>query len=167
MTASVQADRGHLSDQMGVWQEVALQQAQYRVASPTGAMSDAFDSYKESIEGYQQRLPYPDGATGLAVAIRDRIVAVDVFDKPSTCQKVWNRLLSGYYFDAAQAGATDKEARGEDVEALLQNVERLPWQESPAVGEGEEFRAESGRGDQASVLSCEGVVVHESVLAGV
>ena len=35
----------------------------------------------------------------MAVAIGEKIVALDVFDKPSTCQKVWDRMLSGVVFD--------------------------------------------------------------------
>jgi len=44
-----------------------------------------------------------EGATGLAVAIGNKVVALDLFDKPATCRKVWNRLLSGLVLDALEA----------------------------------------------------------------
>ena len=38
----------------------------------------------------------------MAVAIGKKIVAVDIFDKPSTCNKVWDRLMSGFVLDALE-----------------------------------------------------------------
>ena len=38
----------------------------------------------------------------MAVAIGKKIVAVDVFDKASTCGKVWDWLMSGYVLDALE-----------------------------------------------------------------
>ena len=31
----------------------------------------------------------------MAVGVGKQIVSVDVFDKPETCRRVWNRLLTG------------------------------------------------------------------------
>lgn len=130
-------------------------------------MSDAFDTYGDRIGEYREKLKYVDGASGVAVAIGDRVVGVDVFDKPSTCQKVWDRLLSGVVFDALEAGATDKTASVADVEQLVAAAGDLPWEQSEPVGEGEEYRAESKRGDHASALAFEETVVHGSVVAAV
>ena len=101
----------------------------------------------------------------MAVAIGQKIVALDLFDKPSTCQKVWDRMLSGVVFDALEAGETDQHASVADVEQLVAAAGDLPWEQSEAVGEGEEFRAESKRGDHASALAFEETVVHGSVVA--
>lgn len=112
VTRSVKEQRGYQSDQGRVWQEVAHLQAAHKVQSGTGAMSDAFDTYQDRIAAFREKLKYAEGATGVAVAIGDRVVSVDVFDKPATCQKVWDRLLSGVFFDALEAGNTEKSASG-------------------------------------------------------
>jgi hypothetical protein len=112
-------------------------------------------------------LKYVDGASGVAVAIGEKVVVVDLFDKPSTCQKVWDRMLSGVVFDALEAGETDKFASAADVEQLVAAAGDLPWEQAEAVGEGEEYRAESKRGDHASALAFEETVVHGSVVAAV
>ena len=44
--------------------------------------------------------------SGLAVAVGTKIVAVDLFDKVSTCRKVWDRLLTGYVLEALEAENT-------------------------------------------------------------
>jgi hypothetical protein len=103
----------------------------------------------------------------VAVAIGGKVVAVDLFDKPSTCRKVWHRLLSGVVFDALEAGPTDQPASVTDVEQFVGAAGDLPWRQAPAVGEGEEFRAESPQGDHASALLFDGAVVHGSLVAAV
>ncbi len=130
-------------------------------------MSDAFDSHQNQIASYRDKLKYVANATGMAFAIGDRVVSIDLFDKPSTCQKVWNRMLSGVVFDALEAGESEKVASVTDVQLLVGSVADLHWEQSAAVGEGEELRAESDQGDHASALAIEQTVVHGSVLAGV
>lgn len=167
VSRSVKENRGHKSDQGAVWKEVSSLHAALGVDSGTAAMSDAFDSYQKQITSYRDKLNYVDNATGMAVAIAEKVVSVDLFDKPSTCEKVWDRMLSGVVFDALEAGETDKTASVEDVERLIVSAGNLPWKQSEAVGEGEEYRAESDNGDHASTLSFEQTVVHGSLLAGV
>jgi hypothetical protein len=167
VSRSVKEKRGHTSDQGEVWKEVASLHASHGVESASAAMSDAFDTYGDRIGEYREKLKYVDGASGVAVAIGDRVVAVDLFDKPATCQKVWDRLLSGVVFDALEAGETDKVASVADVEHLVAAAGDLPWEQGEAVGEGEEYRAESKGGDHASALSFHDTVVHGSVVAAV
>jgi len=167
VSRSVKEKRGHTSDQGEVWKEVASLHAAHGVDSASAAMSDAFDTYGDRIGAYQENLKYVDGAVVLAVAIGEKVVAVDLFDKPTTCQKVWGRLLSGVVFDALEAGETDRYASVTDVEQLVATAGDLPWEQGEAVGEGEEYRAESKRGDHASALAFEETVVHGSVVAAV
>jgi hypothetical protein len=70
-------------------------------------------------------------------------------------------------FDALQTAETQTPASVADVERLRAAAGDFPWQSVNAVGEGSEFRAESSRGDHASALSLEGVVVHGSVVPAV
>lgn len=167
VSRSVKENRGHTSDQGEVWKEVGALHAAHQVASGTGAMSDAFETHKDRIASFKDKLKYVEGASGLAVAIGEQVVSVDLFDKPSTCRKVWDRLLSGVVFDALEAGATGQHASVTAVEQLLGLVGDLPWEPSASVGEGQEFRAESSRGDYASALVFEGAVVHGSVVTAV
>jgi hypothetical protein len=167
VSRSAKANQGYASDQMEVWKEVRALHATHQVASDTAAMSDAFKTYKDRIAAFTFNLKYVEGAAGLAVAIGGRMISVDLFDKASTCRKVWDRLLSGLVFDALEAGATDQHASVTTVEALLGLAGDLAWEPTNVVGDGEEFRAESSRGDYASALVLEGAIVHGSVMAAV
>jgi hypothetical protein len=165
VSRSVKENRGHASDQSEVWREVASLHASHGVSSGTSAMSDTFDTYRDQLTEYRERLKYVEGATGMAVAVGAKIVAVDLFDKPSTCRKVWDRLLSGVVFDALESPRTEQHASASDVEQILGLAGDLPWEQSDAVGEGEEYRAQSPRGDHASALVFDEAVVHGSMVA--
>lgn len=166
VTRSVKENMGHRSDQGEVWSQVACLHATHNVHSDSAAMSDAFGALDSRIREYRENLKYVEGASGMAVAIGERIVAVDIFDQPATCEQVWDRLLSGVVFDAIEARRIDRVASRAAVEQLLAAASDLPWEPTQAVGEGVEYRAESPRGDHASALVFQDIIVHGSVMAG-
>ena len=167
VTRSALEGQGHGSDQGEVWREVGRQMASLGSASETMAMSDTYDSYQTRMEEFRQRLGYVEGATGLAVAVGQSVVALDLFDKPSTCAKVWDRLLSGVVMDALEAPAEQARLDGDVVKQALAVLRDAPWQQTQAVGAGEEYRAQLEGDRHASALTCGGAPVHVSlVLAG-
>jgi hypothetical protein len=166
VSESLKTGRGHTSDQTAVWQEVSRQMTSLGSLSDTGAMSDTFDSYREHLDEFREQLKYVDGATGVAVALGKQVVALDLFDKTSTCRKVWDRLLTGVVMDALEAGAATAEAQPSDVENLLARLRNNAWQQAPAVGEGQEFRSDTDSQTHASALVFGNAVLHGSVVVG-
>jgi hypothetical protein len=167
VSRSIKEERGHASNQGEVWKEVASLHATHGVASYTSAMSDAFETYRDRLAEFRERLKYVEGATGMAVGVGTKIVAADLFDKPSTCRKVWDRLLSGAVLDALEAPEVDLRASASDVEQMLGLASDLRWELTDAVGEGVEYRCESPQGDHASALVFDDAVVHASLVAAV
>jgi hypothetical protein len=161
---SLKAGRGYGSDQHQVWEEVACYQAACSAESPTGAMADSFKAMEEKIEKARRELKYAKGAIGFAVAIGKEIVCLELFDKSSTCQKVWDRALSGFTLDAITAPASDGAAQTGDVEQLVASAKSAPWTRVDAVGEGDEYRAEFGR-QHASALCLDNEIIHASIVA--
>jgi len=164
VSKSVMAKRGHRSDQGAVWEEVARQQSALGASSPSSAMSDTFQAYEGKLAEFKEKLRYVDGASGMAVAVGKKIVAVDLFDKVTTCRKVWDRLLTGYVLDALEAEAEQGQAETADVERLLGTANALPWQKADPIGEGEEYRANQGEEVHASALTLHDTPVHVSVV---
>jgi hypothetical protein len=160
---SMKAGLGYASDQMEVWNEVSRQMASLGSSSETTAMSDTYETYQGRLIEFRERLKYIEGATGLAVAVGKSVVAVDIFDKPSTCAKVWDRLLTGVVMDALERIPTDQVAQQADVERLLARLGDCSWELAPAVGEGQEFRYDADPDTHASALVCGGSVLHGSV----
>ena len=169
VTQSVMAKGGHRSDQGKVWEEVERQQSALGASSRTCAMSDTFLTHQENVAEFREKLQYVDGACGLAVAIGKKVVAVDLFDQPTTCRKVWQRLLSGYVLDALEANADASraeanQAEAADVERLVATANAMPWQKADPVGEGDEYRASQGDEVHASALTLDHSPVHVSVV---
>jgi hypothetical protein len=126
-------------------------------------MSDTFESNRPLLAEFQERLGYVEGATGVAVVVGQKVVALDLFDNPATCKKVWKRLLSGVVLDALEAKPSDQVADSPDVAALLSQLQGAPWQENAAVGEGKEYRTDAIPGTHASALFVGDSMLHGSV----
>jgi hypothetical protein len=164
VSRSAKAGHGHGSDQTEVWQEVTRQMECLGAASPTGAMADTYEAHHVRLDEFKDRLKYVEGASGLAVAIGNRVLSVDLFDKPSTCRKVWSRLLTGVVMDALEAGPAQEQVGMDKVEETLVSLRGAPWQQTQPVGVGEEYRSDTKDGRHATALVLGESVIHGSLV---
>jgi len=164
VSQSAKEGRGHSSDQGEVWKEVGRQMESLGSHSGTGAMADTYESHRNHLAEFHDRLQYVEGATGLAVGVGKRIVSVDLFDKPSTCRLVWNRLLTGVILDALEAGSTEDRAEAASVQQSVALLRNASWQQTAAVGAGDDFRFDSEDDKHASVLMFGKTMVHGSLI---
>jgi len=166
VTRSLREKQGHRSDQGEVWDEVSKQQNALAVKSGTAALADTYEKYEQNLAEAQKALQYVPGACGLVVALGQQVVTADLFDKPGTCEKVWNRLLSGLVLDALTEGKAGGPPEVAQVSQFLHEVRNATWTQTETVGAGQEFRAEFD-GKVGSALLLDGVLVHGSVVAAV
>jgi len=162
VSRSARAGRGHRSDQMRVWEEIDAQQETLGISSETAALSDSFAGCRERIEEFRERLSCIEGASGVVAAVDSRLVTLDLFDRPTTCQKAWNRLLPGLVLDALSAEQGESQVETADVRGLLDAFQSAAWEQVDAVGEGEEYWCGSDDGMQGSILTVDGLPVHAS-----
>lgn len=164
VTRSAKLGAGHSSDQGAVWSEVSRQMSSLKAESPTMAMADTMAANKPHMDRAVAEVKYAEGAAGLVVAVGGKVVAVDLFDAPKTCQKLWPQLVSGVSLDALeeQEGAVPQAA---DVAAALDALRTGPWETVPAAGAGEEQRSETAGQWHGSVLSLDGNLVHGSLVS--
>jgi hypothetical protein len=161
---AMKAGHGYLSDQSAVWTEVSRQMVSLSSSSETGAMSDTFETNSARLDEFRGRLKYVEGATGLAVAVGKKVVAIDLFDRPATCSRVWDRLLSGVVMDALEESQSEERALTSDVEQLIARLGARAWENAPAVGLGQEFRLDPDPATHASALVFQDSVLHGSVV---
>ena len=161
---SLKSGRGHSSDQGAVWNEVSRQMDSFGSSSDTAAMADTYENYSGRQAEFRERLRYVEGATGIAVAVGKKVVALDLFDKPSTCAKVWDRLLTGVVMDALEADSSVPPAEPAEVEGLLARLRDSAWEPTPPVGVGQEFRFDADSETHASALVFQDSVLHGSVV---
>ncbi|MBA4186671.1 MAG: hypothetical protein C0467_01495 [Planctomycetaceae bacterium] len=163
VSRSTRSGGGHSSDQGAVWNEVSRQMSSLKAVSPTMAMADTMSAKKPEMDRAVAEVKYVEGAAGLVVAVGGKVVAVDLFDAPETCRKLWPQLVSGVALDALE----EKEGtapQSSDVVAALDALRAGPWQSVPPAGAGEEQRAEIAGRWHGSLLSLDGNLVHGSVV---
>jgi hypothetical protein len=163
VSESLKRDASHASDQAGVWQEVEKKQAAFGYASKTVAMADTYDNLADRMTDYREKLNYPEGAVGVALAVGPKLVCIDVFDRPETCQRAWDRLLSGCIVDALEGTAAEGQIDAQAVQGVVAESQATLWSEAPTVGDGQEHRAEFN-GSIGSALSLDEAIVHLNVL---
>ncbi|MCE5280364.1 MAG: DUF6569 family protein [Planctomycetaceae bacterium] len=141
VTASLRESGQARSDQGAVWQEVRENVMAFQAASPTMAMSDVVKQRRESFDLYVQALTYPEGACGVVAAVNGRFLAADIFDKPQTLERVWQRLITGYAMDAAaQLGERNKDFSAKAASVLMEHVGGIDCTICPSVGVGGDWR---------------------------
>ena len=88
-------------------------------------------------------------------------MGIDLFDKPETLRKVWDRLVVlGFTLDYLDLGDTDRLADDEQkpVRVYMEALREATWQESSTVGSGTMYRA-TGK-CLAAALVVEGKLLH-------
>jgi len=161
---SLRRMKRHTSDQGDVWRTVEEIHMSHRVSSRTRALSDAYEQTETRTEGYRERFRYEPGSRGLVAALGNRVVMLELYDRSDTCERMWERLLSGLVLEALSTPPAESPVEATEVERLLAAAQEAAWEEVATPGEGEEFRATLG-GDPASALTCRGSLLHESILA--
>ena len=157
-TASMSSEEGSArwrSDQGLVWGEVDRQAARHGVVSKTAALEDVQQSVSE------ERVPGIDdvraltGQVGMVCASGERVLGLDLFDRPESLRSYLNGLVEGYRLDADDGA---RPTLAEEIERFLGEVDASMLVAGPAVGEGEELRFE---GSVMGIgLRVEGDLVH-------
>jgi hypothetical protein len=126
------------------------------------AMHDVVEQRRDSLTGFIKAMKYPAEARGIMAAIGGHFVALDLFDKPATLERIWARLITGYAMDAiARDQEADKSKRftAKGAAALLEHVGEIECRAFPSVGLGEDWRFEAAD-VLGQTLVVEGECVH-------
>ena len=98
--------RSYAADQGSVWHEISAKESRFGTRSPSSALHDLYAREATDIDAIVRAFPCPAGATGIAVGIGGRLVALELFDAAPTLAEQWPRLVEG----AASAYADHRRA---------------------------------------------------------
>ena len=131
------------ADQSEVWSRIDKMRKDFRVDTPTGAMSDIFESRRDQVEGYVKGIPEQQGQLGAVFVINGKIAGLDLFEHPEIFAGISAKLVRSYAMDAIRQPANLAEvASSEVVVAFLRQIEGAKTRNYPAIGEGEDLRIE-------------------------
>ena len=163
-------DRGdRMSDQAGVWADIAQKSARLSVSSPTSAMEALFTGRAEPIDAVVAACPPVEGQRGAVFAVNGVVIGFDLFDRESTLRKVLPKLVRSVALDALdmEIGAIDS-AHALPIRAacdlFLAAVASAPQHRAKGIGMGDDVRL-TAAGLAGAGLVVDGAVVHISAFS--
>lgn len=144
------------SDQGRVWDEVERQSMAHDVYSGTSALDDVQEEVEVRIADQLDKVKALPDQIGVVCTIGERVIGLDLFDKPATLDKYLRGIVAGHALDA-QSPVSDSASIGA-IERFLAQVDASGYDAGKGVGLGEEILL---RGEVAGIgLSYENSLVH-------
>ncbi|HZD44093.1 MAG TPA: DUF6569 family protein [Methanomicrobiales archaeon] len=138
---SLRNQRSYASDQAQVWNEIHMMSAKMKVASPTGAMKDAFEVQKPRIEEYLSAFPVVPHQRGLMVSIGGKIVGLELLSQEDAYASLHGKLVKSYAMEAiAEDGKTGEPITPEKAMAFLKEADTCTEERFQSVGMGWDCR---------------------------
>lgn len=160
VSANLKAGGRFTSDQGAVWDNVSDVLAQCSVASPTGAMKDAFDRKAKDIDEYLAKFTCLPGQKGLLVVIDGKAAGLDLLSLEGAYAVLHPKLVKSYAMEAIALGGGDGTALPGGVpRAFMAEALACTGQRFKSVGHGWDFRLE-GKGMVGSALVYNKALVH-------
>lgn len=160
VSANLKACGRFASDQGAVWDNVASVLEESRVASPTGAMKDAFDRRAKDIDEYLGAFSCLPGQKGLLVVIDGKAAGLDLLSLEGAYAVLHPKLVKSYAMEALALGGGNGKALPEGVpQAFMAEALACTGQRFKSVGHGWDFRLE-GKGMVGSALVYNKTLVH-------
>ncbi len=158
-----------LSDQAGIWADVAAKNRALDVRADTDAMQRAFEAKAADVSEYVERIRPVPGQVGAIFAVHGDIVGLDLFDSEKTLKEIYPKLIKSYALDAISPlpprGASTLGGDRKSAEEFLDAAAKADGTAYPSQGEGKDLRV-SGWQITGSALVARGRVVHAAVFAG-
>ena len=159
VSASLAAGAGYRSDQAGVWARIHDKAEALKAASATMAMADIYRQASSSLAEFERCLPKSDDALGAAFCIGETVAGIDLFDQPGSWAKYGPKLLKGYALDALDAPQPQSGGPTLSAPAFIDRLGAARFAARPALGMGEDLRADLPD-ITAAALVADATVVH-------
>lgn len=150
------------ADQHAIWDEIERKQDRMAAPSATGALHEVYRKTGDELKSMIGRLEPAEGQTGVAVFINNRFVCLDLFDRPETLPKIWEKLLRSYAMEALEEKAEKSVSPPVDIKKILDSISSAECAVYPSVGLGHDLRL-SGAGIIGAALALNNRLIHLSV----
>jgi len=166
VTESMRANGSRFSDQRGIWRDIAAKAFRMKTNSASGAMSDIYEHHRGLVEEFIRAFTWKDGQVGVAFAFADRILGVDLFDRPETMRRFFPKLVRSYALDALDAPSeTIRAASREALRRFVAQIGEARHFSREALGLGKDVRFNGGEISGAALWAQERYV-HICAFAG-
>jgi hypothetical protein len=148
MHESYKTSASATSDQGAVWAAIRGKMQRMGSASPSAELHQVYRDYGKKLDSVLQSIAAPEGCSGAVFASGDRILGMDLFDRPGTLQKLWGKITRGYAIDALEEEEAPAKVTSEQVRAWLQSLSstKVEMFKSPGVGDDVRLQGSKAHG---------------------
>ena len=142
---AIKEGRGFRANQGEVWDEIAAKSARMSVHSPTGAMSDIYESYDDQLKQYTKQFSMAPNQKGFLVFIHNQMAGMELVDSQDSLANYFDKMMQSYALDAIDLPSQGEPIPYDQAKAQdwVKEVTELPFTKSPSLGLGEDCRLES------------------------
>lgn len=133
-----------VSQQHSVWDEVSNKMLRMESSSPSSELNKMYRDHKEQLDAAVSGLAVPEGCTGAVFTVGNRILGLDLFDKPETLTKLWPKLVRSYAIDAFEDQEPGTPLESGDVREWLASLASAKAETFKSPGVGDDVRLRSG-----------------------
>lgn len=132
-----------------VWDTVCMLSANLSVHSPTQDLHEVYQKKSNDSREFVQKFSYVPNTLGVVSCINNRgnlVWSADLFDRSSTMQKHYNKLVESLAMGAMIGGEDIKDFSSERVREFLTQIKDSSAKERKAVSLGEDYELTGSNG---------------------
>lgn len=124
------------------WSDIRRKSGRLKTHSPTGAMSDIYESQRPVLQQYVESFRPVTGQTGAIFALFGELAGLEVFGSEGIVREIYPKLVRSYALDAIEnRPASDRLLKRTDGTEFLEAVRKIaPVEEFEAIGLGHDLR---------------------------
>ena len=137
--SSLRSGDGYRSNQGRIWEDVSGKLDRLQVASPTSALSDAYDRYENRLSDYLDKFRVIEWQLGAVFAINGRVLGLECFGCSDTFTAFFDRLVKSYALDALDwlKDAAENTVPPEKARRFVQSAANSNVESHPSLGIGQ------------------------------
>jgi hypothetical protein len=141
-----------ISQQQAVWGEVSGKLERMKSLSSSSELHQVYRDRKKQLDTAVSRLAAPEGCSGAVFTSGNRVLGLDLFDKPETLTKLWPKLVRSYAIDALEDEEPGTPLSSDKVREWLASLAGAKAETFKSPGVGDDVRLESGNAHGGALL---------------
>ncbi len=160
---SLKQGRGYQSNQGEIWEDISAKLDRMKVAAPTRAMADAYDSYADKLSDYMENFQLIECQAGAVFAINGQVLGLESFGCSDTFGRFFEKIVKSYALDALDGKKSRKPiaVAPDAARRFIKSTADGTIERHPTLGLGEAMTLES-RMVSGAALTENNQVIHLS-----
>lgn len=140
ISRSLSEGEGFRSNQCHIWQDIEILHTTCGTSSKTGAMKDAYEGSRSSVQQYVEAIPCQAGQNGMVILIKGHAVAFESVSRPEAYLHLHDKLIASYVMDMDQDQSDQVEPYLDEGYRFLEEISSAEEKSYKSVCLGDDHR---------------------------